>query len=115
MNGDKRRLKRIFVRLFRNAAQVTPAEGDVEITSRNVGDYIEVAVADSGAPLDEESSRKMFLPFEEGRRQGPFGLGGIGASRYVARAVIEAHGGDITAEPRYSHGAILTVRLKLAP
>lgn len=114
VTGDKRRLNRIFISLLRNAIQVTPPGGEIAITSRNAGEYVEIAVADAGAALNEEALRKLFLPFEEGRRSASFGMGGIGASRYVARAVIEAHGGEITAEPRSPHGAILTVRLKSA-
>jgi hypothetical protein len=114
VTGDERRLNRSFISLLRNAIQVTPSGGEIAITSRNAGEYVEVEVADSGAALSEEALRKLFLPLEEGRRSAAFGMGGIGASRYVARAVIEAHGGEITAEPRNPHGAILTVRLKSA-
>jgi signal transduction histidine kinase len=112
VHGDKRRLNRLFVTLLRHAIQVTPPGGDIAITSRNIGEDIEITVADSGSALDEEALRKLFLPFEEGRRPSPFGMGGFGASRYVARAVVEAHGGEITAGPRDLPGAVLTVRLK---
>ena len=54
------------------------------------------------------------MPFEEGRRHGAFGMGGIGAGLYVARAIVQAHGGEIVAEPRHPRGAILTVRLTSA-
>jgi two-component system CheB/CheR fusion protein len=114
VRGDKRRLNRVFISLLRNAIQVTPPGGEIGVTSRNAAEYVEIAVADSGAALDEEALRKLFQPFEEGRRAAPFGMGGIGVSRHVARVVIEAHGGEITAEPRHPHGGILTVRLKSA-
>jgi len=112
VKGDERRLNRVFTSLLRNAIAVTPGGGQVAIDSRNAGEYIEIAVADEGSTLDEEALRKLFRPFAEGRRPSPFGLGGIGVSRYVARAVIEAHGGEITAEARKPRGAVLTVRLK---
>jgi signal transduction histidine kinase len=112
--GDERRLNRSFISLIRNAIQVTPPGGEIAITTRNAGEYVEIAVADSGAVLNEEALRKLFLPLGEGRRSAAFAMGGLGASRYVARAVIEAHGGEITAQPRNPHGAILAVRLKSA-
>jgi signal transduction histidine kinase len=113
VRGDERRLKRAFMTLMRNAINVSAPASTVTVTTRNNGEQIEVAVEDSGPALDGEALRRLFLPFEEGRRSA-FGLGGLGVSRYVCKAIIEAHQGAISARPREGdRGAILTVTLPL--
>lgn len=114
VRGDECRLKRAFMTLMRNAINVSAPASGVTVTTRNSGEQIEVVVEDSGPALDGEALRRLFLPFEEGRRSA-FGLGGLGLSRYVCKAIIEAHQGEITAQPREDNqGGILTVTLPLS-
>ena len=113
VRGDERRLKRAFMTLMRNALNVSAPGSAVTVTTRNRGERIEVVVEDSGPALDPEALRRLFLPFEEGRRSA-FGLGGLGVSRYVCKAIIEAHGGQVTARPREGErGGRLTLALPL--
>jgi signal transduction histidine kinase len=114
VRGDERRLKRAFMTLMVNALNVSAPGSAVTVTTRNCGERIEVVVEDSGPALDPEALRRLFLPFEEGRRSA-FGLGGLGVSRHVCKAIIEAHGGQITARPREGEqGGRLTLTLPLS-
>jgi signal transduction histidine kinase len=114
VRGDERRLKRAFMTLMRNALNVSAPGSAVTVTTRNCGERIEVVVEDSGPALDPEALRRLFLPFEEGRRSA-FGLGGLGVSRHVCKAIIEAHGGEVTARPREGEqGGRLTLTLPLS-
>jgi signal transduction histidine kinase len=114
VRGDERRLKRAFMTLMVNALNVSAPGSAVTVTTRNCGERIEVVVEDSGPALDPEALRRLFLPFEEGRRSA-FGLGGLGVSRYVCKAIIEAHGGQVTARPREGEqGGRLTLTLPLS-
>jgi signal transduction histidine kinase len=114
VRGDERRLRRAFMTLMRNALNVSAPASAVTVTTRNQGERIEVAVEDNGPPLDAEALRRLFLPFEEGRRSA-FGLGGLGVSRYVCKAIVEAHQGQITASPREGDlGGRLTLTLPLS-
>jgi signal transduction histidine kinase len=110
--GDERRLERALTTLVRNAVSVTPPGGTVAISSHNLGSQIEIMIEDMGSTLDAQSLATLFLPFEEGRRGSPFGLGGLGLSRYVCKQIVEAHGGEITARPGSAgQGAVLGVKL----
>lgn len=112
VRGDEERLKRAVTTLVRNAINVTPDGGSVAITTWNTEGEIEITIEDMGSSLDADALERLFLPFEEGRRSTPFGLGGLSLSRYVCKAIIEAHGGKVTAHPGgQGHGAILSVRL----
>jgi signal transduction histidine kinase len=114
LHGDYPRLMRAFLALLRNAANVSPAGGQVVIRTGNADGCIDVSITDSGIKLDEKLNEAVFLPFEEGRRS-PFGLGGVGVSRYVCKKTIEAHGGVISATSKGSdHGGVYVLRLPLA-
>ncbi len=113
VRGDERRLKRALATLARNAMTVTPPNGKVTVTTASRGREIEIAFEDDGPPLDGEALRKLFLPFEEGRRASQFGLSELGLSRYICKAIIEAHGGEVKATARSSRrGGIICVKLK---
>ena len=114
INGDKARLQRAFATLLRNAGNVSADGGQVSIHTHDAGDSIEITVRDRGVQLGEEGVRSAFLPFEEERRQ-PFALEGLGVSRYICRAIVEAHGGTITARAAgEGGGAIFAVLLPRA-
>jgi signal transduction histidine kinase len=113
VRGDERRLKRALATLARNAVTVTPPNGKVTVTTASRGREIEIAFEDDGPPLDGEALRKLFLPFEEGRRASQFGLSELGLSRYICKAIIEAHGGEVKATARSNRrGGIICVKLK---
>jgi signal transduction histidine kinase len=113
--GDACRLRRAFTAILRNAANVSPPHGVVTVSSRNTetGHQIEIAVQDSGDRIDPRMAERIFSPFEEGRRT-IFGVGGMGLGRYVAKAVVGAHGGKITVAPATADlGAVYTITLPL--
>ncbi|MFN2476286.1 MAG: sensor histidine kinase [Chthoniobacterales bacterium] len=111
--ADAKRLRRAFIALLRNAANVSRKGGVVRVSSHNDGDRykIDVAVQDSGSEFDATIADRIFEPFEEGRRS-LFGLGGLGVSRYVAQRIVEAHGGNVSAvSAGPDGGAIYAVKL----
>jgi signal transduction histidine kinase len=113
--GDAAHLRRAFSALLRNAANVSRPGSEVEVVSRNLADLdqLEISVRDSGVRADRETLQRIFNPFDEGRRS-IFGLGGLGVGRYVGKAIIEAHGGTLTAAPAGPEGgAVFTVILPL--
>jgi signal transduction histidine kinase len=113
--GDGARLQRAFVSLLRNAANVSRAGGKVLAVSRYAeGEReLQISVQDNGETPDAETIARMLEPFEQGRRQlsAP---GAFGVSRYVAKAIVEAHGGTVWIEAAAGGGAIYYVRLPLA-
>jgi signal transduction histidine kinase len=109
--GDGKRMARAFTAILRNAAHVSRLGGCVTIQTRNVDRSIEISVQDCGVEFDERIAERIFLPFEEGR-QSACGMGGMGVSRYVCKATIEAHGGTITAQSAGPNGgAVFLVTL----
>ena len=73
---------------------------------------LQITLQDDGGTPDADTIARLLKPFEEGRRS-LCGRGGVGVSRYVATAIVEAHGGTLTAEAAAPGGAIYRATLPL--
>jgi signal transduction histidine kinase len=103
------RLARVIQNLLVNAVRHTPADGSVRIEARLAADALEVAVADTGEGIAPEDLARVFDPFfrADPARQGA----GAGLGLALAKRIVEALGGEISAESEPSHGARFAVTL----
>ena len=113
VNGDRVRLQQVFSNLLLNATKYTPDHGEIELVTYRAGSDFCVAVRDTGAGIPADELSHVFEPFARGARDEP----GMGVGLYVARTLVEQHGGVITVESGGSReGATFTVRLpELSP
>jgi two-component system sensor kinase FixL len=77
-------------------------------TSAPNDDKVTVSVADTGAGLSEEIAERLFQPFVTTK---PAGMG-VGLS--ISKRIIEAHGGEMWAEPNPGGGTIFCFTLQSA-
>lgn len=110
--GDPIRLTQALGNLIENALKYAGANGwvRVDVAPPLVGSY-EVAVTDSGPGIPLEVLPRVFERYfrVEGRASG--GPGGMGLGLAIARAVVLAHGGELTAESPRGGGARFVLRL----
>jgi signal transduction histidine kinase len=95
----------VLVGLLANAAEATPAGGEVVVRARAENGSIALAVADSGPGIAPELRARVFEPFYTTRPNGT----GLGLA--VARQIVEAHGGRIDVADRPGGGACFTILL----
>lgn len=102
----------VLTNLVENAVRHTPGGTDIWITvERGDGEAI-VIVSDSGPGIPAAELPRLFDPFvRAARRKG--GPGGVGLGLAIARGLVEAHGGQITAENRADGGARFRFTLPL--
>lgn len=111
---DADRIAEVVTNLIGNAIRATAAGGSIDVEVDAVdGDAI-LTVADTGEGLDEADLERVFERFYRVPGTHPEG-GGSGIGLTIARGIVRAHGGDLTARSEGSgRGATLVARLPLA-
>ena len=108
---EKVQIQQVLLNLMRNAIEAMQDCERKELlvtTSVPHGDKITVSVADTGSGLSEEITERLFQPFVTTK---PAGMG-VGLS--ISKRIVEAHGGEMWAEPNPSGGAIFRFTLQSA-
>jgi len=110
--ADPSRLTQVLWNLVNNAVKFTPAGGLVTVRSWSEEGRLVLQVADTGIGIDPEVLPHVFGAFEQGRSRSPRGLGGLGLGLAISKAIVEMHGGSLTAESEgLGRGATFTVAL----
>jgi signal transduction histidine kinase len=111
--ADPMRIRQVLWNVVSNARKFTPADGKVEIFTRDAGPCIETEVRDNGVGIPSHLLHSIFKPFKQGPRI-PWTHTGIGLGLAIARAIVEAHGGRISAASAGPNtGAAFTILLPL--
>jgi signal transduction histidine kinase len=108
VDGDEHLLTRAIENLLDNALRHTPPEGSVEVSWRRVGPHLEFTVGDSGPGFALGDLPHVFAPLYRAETSRNRRTGGAGLGLTIARRIMLAHGGDLTAANDPSGGAILT-------
>jgi two-component system sensor histidine kinase ChvG len=116
--GIEARLGQVFRNLIANAVSFSPPDGRIRLGAWKDKGRAVVTVEDQGSGIPENKLNSIFDRFYTERPKGEkFGThSGLGLS--ISRQIVEAHGGEITAENRRDHsgricGARFVVRLPL--
>jgi signal transduction histidine kinase len=107
--GNREQLRRVLFNLIQNAIHHTPPDGSVTVRAEHVDGGVQVEVADTGTGIAPEHRDRVFEPFYRGdaSRRAP----GAGLGLAIARAIVEAHGGDIWLEDDATAGTRVRFRL----
>ena len=104
----------VLANLTSNALRHTPS-GSVTLRARRMNGMLELSVQDTGAGIPAEHLPNVFERFYrvEPSRRAEEGESGLGLS--IVKAIVEAHGGTISATSVVGSGTTMTVRLSLPP
>jgi signal transduction histidine kinase len=109
VNADTKRLTWVVVNLVRNAWQYTPEGGRVTVRLYQQDGKLTLDVEDTGTGIAEEDLERLFSRFY--RVGSDTQVRGIGLGLYIAKAIIEAHGGEIRVVSEEGVGSTFTVLL----
>ena len=107
---DSRLLEQALISVMANAAQHGASTEGIEVSVARDNSTIVFSVADRGPGLVAGEENKVFEKFY--RRPGT-APGGLGLGLWIARQLIEAHGGQITVQNRDGGGARFSIRLPI--
>jgi len=109
---DRERIGRVIVCLLDNAIKFGDKK-PIEVSLRRDGAQAELTVRDHGVGIAPDRLPSLFEPFERaGLAKEHFG--GLGMGLYIAKAIVEAHGGTIAAQSTIGEGTTFVVRLPLS-
>lgn len=105
--ADRGELRRALVNVIANAVTFTPSHGHIGVRVLTLGDSAAVRVEDDGFGVPEAERERLFERFRESpTRHGA----GSGLGLYLARRIVESHGGSIGYAPRAAAtGSVFTL------
>jgi signal transduction histidine kinase len=109
---DRLRIEQVLTNLLSNAHKYgggTP----VQVSARQLGERVELAVSDQGRGIAPEHHARIFQRFE--RAVTGSGISGLGLGLYIVREIVSAHGGDIHVRSAPGQGSTFSVSLPLHP
>lgn len=107
---DRARLEQVVVNILGNAIRYGPG-CPIDIELRTADGAAELTIRDRGIGISPADQRRIFGRFE--RAVSDRHYGGLGLGLYIARQIVEAHGGEISVSSAPGEGAAFTVRLPL--
>jgi len=114
LTGDPDRLQQVAWNLLTNAVKFTPRGGRVQVHVLRVNSHVEIVVSDTGQGISPEMLPFVFDRFRQADDGPTRTRGGLGLGLALARHLVEAHGGTVTAHsPGEGKGATFIVKLPL--
>jgi signal transduction histidine kinase len=107
---DHGRIVQVLVNLVGNAVKFTPDGGRVSVAATGLGEEALFSVTDNGPGIPADLLEAVFARFWQ---VGANDQRGLGLGLYIAKGIVEAHGGRIWAESRFGHGSSFHFTLPL--
>lgn len=107
INVDPLRFREVLTNLIANALRYTPSGETIEVQIEQEGtDRVRLVVVDTGSGIDPQDLPHIFERFYKSADSGGSGLG-----LAIAKKLVEAHGGEISAESDPDQGTQITILL----
>jgi signal transduction histidine kinase len=114
IEADRDRIGQVLTNLLDNAVKYSPDGGPLVVRAGPYGNGVELTVSDTGVGIPAEQADQVFERFFQAESDsGARSFGGLGLGLYITRAIVEAHGGEIRAEPNREAGRGTLIRVQL--
>jgi signal transduction histidine kinase len=111
---DAARMEQALQNLVANALRHTPEGGQITLTAQRAAEDVRLSVRDTGPGIPEEHLARIFDRFykTDPSRTDPFWKSGSGLGLSIVKAIVERHGGTVSAANVPSGGAEFTITLR---
>ena len=111
--ADERAIKQVVLNLLFNAVKFTPPGGLVTLNAREEPDRHILEVSDTGKGIPDEKLERVIEPFQQLHSDPHIAQLGTGLGLTIAKALTEAHGGELQIDSRVGRGTTVRVILPI--
>jgi hypothetical protein len=97
--------------LVSNAIKFTPEGGDVRVSVGPANGVVRLEVADTGIGIAPSEQDRLFQRFFRASSANEQQIPGTGLGLYIARAIVEAHGGSISVQSEPGAGTSFRIEM----
>jgi len=105
-------MMKVFFNLLDNALKYSPVHTPIDIKATAFKDKVRIEVKDQGIGIPQGDLKRIFEKFY--RVERPQKISGTGLGLSICKGIIEAHGGQITAENNLNRGTTFIITIPLA-
>ena len=113
LRADRERLGQVTTNLLSNALKFTPEGGRIDVRTFAEDGHVVLEVEDTGIGIPEQERARLFERFFRSSIAHVHAVPGTGLGLAISKAIVEAHGGTIGAEPGSAGGSCFRVELPL--
>jgi len=111
VHADPRSIEEVFNNLVTNAINYSPGGGEVVVSAKGLGEYMEIKVADTGVGISPDELPKIFDKFYRVKHPNTRQVMGTGLGLAIVKGVVEAHHGTIDVESKPDKGTTFRILL----
>jgi PAS domain S-box-containing protein len=113
IQGDHDKLEQVVANLLHNAIKYTPPGGRITIAIQQEGPFLKTSILDTGVGISPEQQSKLFERFYRIEQEPSATTNGTGLGLYIAKNLIEMHGGAIRVTSEAGHGSEFSFTLPI--
>ncbi|GGA71512.1 hypothetical protein GCM10011490_22770 [Pseudoclavibacter endophyticus] len=111
IDADPVRLGQAIDNLISNGVKFTPAGGTVRVSARRTDGHVVIAVADTGMGIPADEMKRLFTRFFRATTATRQAVPGVGLGLNITRAIVTAHGGEMSADSVEDEGTTFEIAL----
>ena len=113
LQGDEQRLRQLLQNLLDNSIRYTDAGGRVEVALCRIENLAQLTISDTAPGASEQECERLFERLYRMESSRNRNSGGSGLGLAICKNIVEAHDGQILAEPGPEGGLLVTVTIPL--
>lgn len=110
---DEDRMQQVLHNVLDNAIRYTHQNGDIMITLRQIDDYCELSIKDTGIGIDTEHLENLGERFYRVDKARSRQHGGTGLGPAIVRQIVHIHDGQWKIESEKGNGTTVSIKLKV--
>ena len=114
VTADQLRFSQVMGNLISNACKYSLEGAEVTITARERAGLVKIDVSDTGIGMSDDDQSKLFTKFFRVDNSLTRKVSGTGIGLYIAKYLVEAHGGDIWVQSEEGSGSTFSFTLPQA-